>query len=63
MCSYLLASILSQLNEGAPIPLKILTQAKAKEPPSNAIPELVAQMSSSVRTILPSRGPSTLRIF
>jgi hypothetical protein len=43
------AQILSQLNDGAPIPLKILTQAKAKEPSSNAIPELLELLSSSVR--------------
>src|ERR1700733_1537518 len=46
------AQILSQLNDGAAVPLKILTQAKAKEPSSNAIPELLEQLSSSVRTSL-----------
>jgi hypothetical protein len=49
MFIYLTALILTQLETpGALVKVKILTQAKAKDPPSNAIPQVLEQLSSSV---------------
>ncbi|KAF8303076.1 FACT complex subunit SPT16 [Clavulina sp. PMI_390] len=56
------AQILNQLQDGAPVSLKILTLAKAKEPPSNALPDLLEQLSSSKRVAIPQKEKHSGRL-
>ena len=46
---FLTAQILQQLSvDGAILPIKVIARARAKEPPNNAMPELLRKMTSSV---------------